>query len=243
MSTTEAFVPNGESNGVLGTNGYSNGLPPAQPGSSKAPAQANGSKVVMDYVTDFPELPGAKVGGTQAPQANNASNFRPLTLAVTTAKLVLSASDRASLGNQKSFGQVEQQTCAKIATATNTKIELHESSDKSLTILITGKKQNVQEAQDRLVVELQTQAKVELPIDKEFYGALIGKEGARRKQFEQEFLCRIYLPGRDEQSNVVRIVGPADKVKQAAHRLQTIVNDLAKQATESLDIPRAFYPW
>jgi hypothetical protein len=38
-------------------------------------------------------------------------------------------------------------------------------------------------------------------------------------------------------------VGPVDKVKQAAHRLQTIVNELAKQATETLEIPRQFYPW
>lgn len=72
---------------------------------------------------------------------------------------------------------------------------------------------------------------------------ILGKEGARRKQFEQEFLCRLYLPGRDENSNVVRIVGPVDKVKQAAHRLQSIVHDLAKQASETLEIPRTFYPW
>jgi polyribonucleotide nucleotidyltransferase len=53
----------------------------------------------------------------------------------------------------------------------------------------------------------------------------------------------LYLPGRDEQSNVVRIVGPGDKVKQAAHRLQSIVNELARQSTEKLNIPRAYYPW
>jgi hypothetical protein len=177
MSTSEVYVPSGDLNGVSESNGYtqSNGLPPAEPGSSKssAPPKANGTKVVMDYVTDFPELPGSKVAAAQ-PSAN--SNFRPLTLAVVTSTLKLSASDRAALGNQKSFGQAEQQSCAKVAAATNTKIELHESSDKSLTILITGKKANVQDAQSRLVVELQTQSKVEVTIDKEFYGALIGMD-------------------------------------------------------------------
>lgn len=126
-----------------------------------------------------------------------------------------------------------------------------------LKITVYRKKQNVQDAQNRLVTELQTQTKIEISIDKEFYGALIGKyqsnlkysflfsgkEGAKRKQFEQEFLCRLYLPGRDENSNVVRIVGPVDKVRQAASRLQSIVSDLAKQATENVEIPRSFYPW
>lgn len=178
MSSSEVFVSSGELNGASGLNGYvqpaTNGLPPAQAGSSKASApQVNGStKVVMDYVTDFPELPGAKAG---VPVQNAGSNYRPLTLAIVTSTLKLSAADRAALGNQKSFGQAEQQSCAKVAAATNTKIELHESSDKSLTILITGKKPNVQDAQGRLVVELQTQTKIEVAIDKEFYGALIGK--------------------------------------------------------------------
>jgi hypothetical protein len=74
-------------------------------------------------------LPGAK-NGVAAP--NTASNYRHLVNAVVTSTLKLSAADRAAmnLDNKKSFGQIEQQKCASVASATNTKIELHESSGK-----------------------------------------------------------------------------------------------------------------
>jgi hypothetical protein len=109
MSTSEALAPSTELNGSsIGINGYvdptheSNGLPPAQPGSSKtsAPQQVNGSKVVMDYVTDFPELPGAKL--QSAVNITSATTYRPLIRAIVTETLKLSAAERAAmnLGNQ-----------------------------------------------------------------------------------------------------------------------------------------------
>lgn len=84
------------------------------------------------------ELPGFQNGVKNAP--TTVSQYRPLTTAMVTSTLKLSAGDRAAmnLDNKKSFGSIEQQRCANVASATNTKIELHESADKSLTILITG---------------------------------------------------------------------------------------------------------
>ena len=54
----------------------------------------------------------------------------------------------------KTFGAAEQQKCAQAAAATNTKIELCESANKSLTILITGKRADVDSALDRLTREV-----------------------------------------------------------------------------------------
>ena len=51
------------------------------------------------------------------------------------------------------------------------------------------------------------------------------------------------MPRRDDESDIVRIVGPMDRVKQAANRLREIVAELAKQATVTLEIPKQFYPW
>lgn len=56
-----------------------------------------------------------------------------------------------------------------------TKIELCEAKDHSLTILITGKRSQVNEARNRLVRELQTQASVEVAIPKEYHGHIIGE--------------------------------------------------------------------
>lgn len=113
MSSSEVYVPSGELDGVSGDlNGYadsqktSNGLPPSQPGSSKASAPQSNGKVIMDYTSDFPELPGAKGG---APVSHGVSGYRQLTTANITATLKLSAGDRAvmNLDSKKSFGQIE----------------------------------------------------------------------------------------------------------------------------------------
>jgi hypothetical protein len=146
----------------------------ASSSSSSAPQTngANGEKVVMNYQSDFPQLPGAKAGG---PPTATSVVHRPLVSSVVTSTLKLDPAERASTGLSNPKNQQEQQTVSVIAAATGTKIELHESSDKSLTILITGKKANVGEAHNRLVAELQKQAKIELHIPKEYYGMLIGE--------------------------------------------------------------------
>uniref|UniRef100_A0A1I7SWA4 Vigilin n=2 Tax=Bursaphelenchus xylophilus TaxID=6326 RepID=A0A1I7SWA4_BURXY len=241
MNTADVFV-NGGSSADPASYGFgapSNGVvekKPEQPSSSGLPKE----KVVMDYSTDFPKLPETKQNAAPA----GAWGRKTLTKAVVTETFKLPASDRASmnLGN-KGFGLAEQTKCSQVAAETNTKIELSEASDKSLTILISGKKSDVDVAHGRLVRELQTQSQIEVSVDREFYGAIIGKQGDRRKQMENEYNCRIFLPGKDEQSSVIRIVGPIDQIRACGLKLKSIVTELAKQATESLDVPREFYPW
>lgn len=182
---TEVYQPAADFNGDLTINpgavdaanyGFPapNGLsPPQQPGSSKAANGTDGKeKVVMNYTTDFPKLPEVK--GNTAPAG--AWGRRTLTMAVVTETYVLSAAERASMNlGSKGFGLVEQQKCSQVAGETNTKIELSEASDKSLTILITGKKSDVENAHARLVRELQTSTQVEVKVAHEFYGAIIGR--------------------------------------------------------------------
>lgn len=57
----------------------------------------------------------------------------------------------------------------------DTSIEINESKDQSLTILITGKRAKVEEARSRLIRELQAQATREISIPKEHHRILIGK--------------------------------------------------------------------
>lgn len=210
---------------------------------NKAPAQqlASGDKVVMDYSTDFPKLPDAPVPA--APIANVWSRRPAIKSTEVTEAFKLQANERAS--RIKQFGNVseEQQKCNQVAAACGTKIELCEAKDQSLTILITGKRQSVEEARARLIRELQTQANIEISIPKEYHGHIIGKEGSRLRQFEKDFLCRIYMPGRDEKSDIIRIVGPNEYIGEAARRIKDIGEEQSKQLTEALSIPRDFYPW
>lgn len=57
-----------------------------------------------------------------------------------------------------------------------TTIELSQTKDQSLTIVITGKRVNVEEARKLIVQQLQTQARREVRIPKDHHRVLIGKE-------------------------------------------------------------------
>lgn len=228
------------SNGVIGSSAAA--APHLIAGSSGI-GKDSSKKVVMDYTTDFPKLPDAPVA---AAPAANVWNKRPAIKSTeVTEAFKLSANERASRGLGKQFGNVseEQQKCNQVAIQSGTKIELCEAKDQSLTILISGKRSNVEDARSRLVRELQTQANVEVSIPKEFHGNVIGKLGSNLRQMEKDYLCRIYMPGRDEKSDIIKIVGPNEYIVGAARKIKEIGENMAKQATEVIQIPRDFYPW
>lgn len=88
----------------------------------------------------------------------------------------LSSDERASRTGNKNFGNTneEQQKCNEIAIATGTQIEICEAKDHSLTFLITGKRQRVEEARSHIARKLKTQAAREIAVPKEHHRVLIG---------------------------------------------------------------------
>jgi hypothetical protein len=72
---------------------------------------------------------------------------------------------------------------------------------------------------------------------------LIGKEGKRLRELECESDCRIIIPGRDNQSDIIKIIGPKEGIDKALHRIQLISDEQSKLAQEHMVIPRMFYPW
>ncbi|KAF7634001.1 hypothetical protein Mgra_00006630 [Meloidogyne graminicola] len=208
-------------------------------------------KKTLDYTVDFPKLPDApsatSTSSTVQSGAWTGSAQPAIKSSVVTEAFKLSAEERASRGgNGRTFGgpvSEEQQKCNQIASATGTKIELNEAKDHSITILITGKQKNVEEARTRLVRDLQTQATVRLEIPKEYHSFIIGKQGSKLHQLEHKFLCRIHMPNRDEKSDIIRIVGPNEYIVEAAKHIKSISDEMSKQKTETLNIPRSFYPW
>uniref|UniRef100_A0A183C4E2 Vigilin n=1 Tax=Globodera pallida TaxID=36090 RepID=A0A183C4E2_GLOPA len=205
-------------------------------------------KKTLDYSVDFPQLPDASaVTSTSASSIGvwAAATQPAIKSSVITEAFKLSAEERASRGFGKTFGTAseEQQKCNQIAKLTGTTIELNEAKDQSITILISGKQKCVEDARTRLVRELQTQATVKLDIPKDYHSYVIGKQGIKLRQLEHKFLCRIHMPGREEKSDTIRIVGPNEYILEAAKHIQGIADEMAKQKTEALDIPRTFYPW
>ncbi|VDK29175.1 unnamed protein product [Gongylonema pulchrum] len=205
---------------------------------------------VLDYSIDFPELPDTAHAGADSLLGgawNKPPAFRSEKSTRTNHTVVLHfpCDQRASMTGEKSFGNVnaEQQKCNEIANATATHIEVCEAKDHSLTVLITGKRPKVEEARSRVARELQTQTTREIAIPKEHHRVLIGKEGSKLRQLEQETDCRIMVPGRDAPSDIIKIVGPREGIERAVHELQLVSDKQSKLAQEHLMIPRIYYPF
>uniref|UniRef100_A0A915Q0U1 K Homology domain-containing protein n=1 Tax=Setaria digitata TaxID=48799 RepID=A0A915Q0U1_9BILA len=192
---------------------------------------------VLDYSTDFPELPD-KPNACASQLLGGIWNKPP-------AVYHLSGDERASRTGSKNFGNTneEQQKCNEIALATGTQIEICEAKDHSLTLLITGKRQRVEEARSHVARKLKTQAAREIAIPKEHHRVLIGREGIKLRQLEQDTDCRIMVPGRDSPSDIIKIVGPRDGIEKAVHEIQLVSDKQSKLAQEHLMIPRIYYPF
>lgn len=206
---------------------------------------SSNSELVLNYSTDFPELPDSQMTGPEKIHGGAWNRPPAVRSQVVTQVFQLHGDERASKVTANSFGSgsEEEQRCKEIARATDTSIEFCEAKDHSLTVLITGKRGKVEEARARLVRELQTQVTREISIPKEHHRVLIGKEGSKLHQLEQETNCRIIVPGREMASDVIKVVGPREGVEKALHEIQLVSDKQSKLAQEHLLIPRVYYPW
>lgn len=197
--------------------------------------------VQMDYSTDFPKLPEAAPSVAKAQGAWS----RPVVGTKTIVhSFVLAADERAN--KVKSFGgntSEEHKKCQAVATATGTRIEMSESKDGSLTVVIKGLRNKVEDARSRLVRELQTQTSRDVDIPKDYHGKLIGKEGSALRQLEAETNCRITIPSRDTPSQIIKIVGPREGIERAVAYIKSVSDRESKLATEHVICPRIFYPF
>jgi rRNA processing protein Krr1/Pno1 len=176
--------------------------------------------------------------------AKTSAKVKPIRSSNVSLVFHLPMDERASGGQP--FGEKlsrEQERCNQIAHETNTSIELSESKDGTLTVVLNGKREQTEEARRRVVVLLQQQASRELSIPKEFHRGLVGKEGRRLRELEEETDCHIVVPGRDQQSNIIKITGPRDGIEKAAHKIIMFSESQAKMATESVVIEREYWPW
>lgn len=76
-------------------------------------------------------------------------------------QVLIVPADERKYDHSDKFGEGESvRTCAQISKETGAKIEISTSKDKSLTFLITGKSNSVQEARRKVLTNFQTQVKI-----------------------------------------------------------------------------------
>uniref|UniRef100_A0A4D5R9H2 Vigilin n=1 Tax=Scolopendra viridis TaxID=118503 RepID=A0A4D5R9H2_SCOVI len=120
-------------------------------------------------------------------------------------------------------------TIKKIRDDTDTKIELPAEGNESDTIVITGKKANVEEAKKR-ILEIQNSHEnvisdiVTIPC--KFHNSVIGTKGRLIRSITEE--CRgvnVFFPAEGSGSDEVTIRGPKDDVEKAKKQLMELANE------------------
>ncbi|XP_066146000.1 vigilin [Euwallacea fornicatus] len=117
----------------------------------------------------------------------------------------------------------------KIREETNTKIDLPAECDKSNCITITGKRENVEEAREKIQNIQDDLANIiseEITIDPKFYNSLIGAKGKLIHSIMED--CGgvvIKFPSTDSKSDKVTIRGPKEDVDRAKQQLLDLANE------------------
>ncbi|XP_058464873.1 vigilin isoform X1 [Malaya genurostris] len=117
----------------------------------------------------------------------------------------------------------------KIRDETQTKIDLPAEGDKNEMIVITGKKENVKEARDRIQKIQEELANIiteEIQIPPKYYNSLIGSGGKLISSIMEE--CggvSIKFPSPESKSDMVAIRGPKEDVERAKQQLVELTNE------------------
>nr|CAI5828480.1 unnamed protein product [Callosobruchus analis] len=117
----------------------------------------------------------------------------------------------------------------KIREETDTKIELPAEGDKNDKIKITGKRENVEEACEKIrqiQQELESIVTEEITIPPKFYNSLIGAKGKLIRSVSED--CggvTIKFPSTDSKSDKITISGPQEDVDKAKQQLLDLANE------------------
>ncbi|VDK23124.1 unnamed protein product [Taenia asiatica] len=190
------------------------------------------------YDDVFPALPPA--GTVQRPVAEGLSSYQPAD-SVEVVKIPLD--ERRYQPTDDSISAEQSRICAAIGKSLGVKIELTNSKNNSLNVLISGAPSQVAKAKLMVVQDLQQQAQRVVKIPHEFYRFVIGPGGQRKRELESSTLTKIYVPSPSSKSNEIVIVGSPDKVATAEKEILRIVEHQSQLSEEKLAIPKIYHPF
>lgn len=137
----------------------------------------------------------------------------------------------------------QNKVCADIQQRTSTQIEMSTCRDGSLSIMVSGRSDNVLKARREIFSRLQTKSQLTLSIPKEHHRFILGKAGARLKKLELDTATKINIPRPDDNSTQITISGAQEGLHQARAEIQLISDEQAKLAIERLNFERAYHPF
>lgn len=212
----------------------------------------NSGNPAYSYDEVFPALPGGLPGikvqngpnpVTQAVIFNNQHNKMRINSTEVTQVLSVPA-EELKYDHSEKFGESESlRTCSQISKETGARIEISTSKDKSLTFMITGKVQSVQEARRKVLINFQTQANICISIPKDHHRWILGQKGQRLKDLEKSTGTKISIPGINDSSDKITVVGTRESIERAVHEIRVISDEQSKKAFVRVSIPKIYHPF
>lgn len=188
------------------------------------------------YYDVFPAL---SKGSTKSSWFDN--NKLRVVSSTITQRLVIAPAERRRKAEKTDFGK--DNSTQKIMNQTNTRIELSQGKDGTLTFLVSGKPNDVNQALKQVVAEYQAERHDSIEIPKEYHSKILGKSGAKLKELEQQTGCRIAVPNINDNSNTITVTGPEPAIREAIAELTAIHENLYKSSSDRFEVPQTYHPF
>lgn len=123
---------------------------------------------------------------------------------------------------------------------TNTKIEVTTTKDGALNFCIIGKEANLQQAKSLVLNDFQTQITLTVSVPKSIHGRLLGPKGQRIASIQEETQTKIAIPRREEESDIIKIVGLKSNAEQAVRSIQKYAREFAGKTVDKITVDRVY---
>lgn len=123
---------------------------------------------------------------------------------------------------------------------TNTKIEVTTTKDGALNFCIIGKEAYLKAAKNLVLNDFQTTVTLTVTVPKPIHGRLLGPKGARLAAIQEETQTKIAIPRKEEDSDIIKIVGLKSSAEAAIRSIQKYVREFAGKTVEKVTVERIY---
>lgn len=249
----------GNADGDHQPNGHVNG-----DGEVAGPSKGPAANIAPSYDDIFPALGGGAVSGGGLGALNfgpgslvgklgggaNGPAIRPQPPRVRTSKVgkryVVHPGQRADRAGRPSSDDYGLRIARNIMSRTGTEIELTSSKDGTLTFLVNGREEGVNQALRMLASEFEAQLKRTMNVPREYHRIILGKQGKKLLDLEQATGTRIQLPRIGEEgegAESVSITGTKEAIDKAMAEIRHITVDAASRTFERFTVAKIYHPF
>lgn len=140
----------------------------------------------------------------------------------------------------RDFEMEQSKILKEIMQKTNTKIEVTTTKDGALNFCIIGKEQCLKAAKNLVLNDFQTSVTLTVSVPKSIHGRLLGPKGTRLASIQDETQTKIAIPRKEDDSDIIKIVGLKANAEMAVHSIQKYAREFAGKAVEKVTVERIY---